>query len=247
MKPSHTARLGAWTAAAGLAIAVTILSLHAFAQSPPVATSRPSGSDNTSNAQAEEGVVQCANLTYDRNKTSVCFSDKFLRQIAQDTPVRTEGRFRAVRLDADALFDIPFAIMTGEGTFQLSDAQRKNLRRYLERGGFLLASAGCSSDPWNRSFRSEIRKVFPDRDLKPIAMNHPIFHTVYDIDALRLKHGSSARLEGLEINGKLALIYSQQGLNDTGNAGKGCCCCGGNEILNAQAVNVNILAYALTH
>jgi hypothetical protein len=44
--------------------------------------------------------------------------------------------------------------------------------------------------------------------------------------------------------GKLVLIYSQDGLNDTANT-SGCCCCGGNEIANAEQVNVDILAYAL--
>ena len=47
--------------------------------------------------------------------------------------------------------------------------------------------------------------------------------------------------------GKIVLIYSQEGLNDTANAGGGCCCCGGNEIRNSQEINVNVFTYALTH
>ncbi|MEK6238367.1 MAG: hypothetical protein N2C14_26925 [Planctomycetales bacterium] len=43
------------------------------------------------------------------------------------------------------------------------------------------------------------------------------------------------------------LIFSPDGLNDTGKVGGNCCCCGGNEILNARQINVNLLAYALTH
>lgn len=53
------------------------------------------------------------------------------------------------------------------------------------------------------------------------------------------------RIEGIEIDGRLAVVFSPEGLNDTKNAGEGCCCCGGNEILNAKYVNANILAYAL--
>jgi hypothetical protein len=228
-------------------IMVVLLAAALQGEDPAAPTTQPAESPSVTPHRSEEGLVVCANLTYDRNKTSVCFADKFLRQIEQDASIRTEGRFRPVRLDADELFRIPFAIMTGEGNFQLTDAQRQNLRTYLERGGFLLASAGCSSDPWNRAFRSELKKTFPDRAMKKLPMTHPIFHTVYDIDQLRMKKNTPAQLEGLEINGKLAIIYSEQGLNDTQNAGKGCCCCGGDEILNAQAVNVNILAYALTH
>jgi hypothetical protein len=58
-------------------------------------------------------------------------------------------------------------------------------------------------------------------------------------------------LEGLEIDGKIVMVYSPEGLNDTANAnksgGKNCCCCGGNEVKNSQQINVNIFTYALTH
>ena len=43
---------------------------------------------------------------------------------------------------------------------------------------------------------------------------------------------------------RLGVLYSQDGLNDTSNT-QGCCCCGGNEITNAEQINVNILIYSL--
>ncbi len=45
------------------------------------------------------------------------------------------------------------------------------------------------------------------------------------------------------------LIFSRDGLNDTSSDSidPNCCCCGGNEIKKARAVNVNLLTYALTH
>ena len=55
-----------------------------------------------------------------------------------------------------------------------------------------------------------------------------------------------AALEGLEVDGKVVMIYSPHGLNDTAHT-EGCCCCGGNEVQNARQVNVNLLAYTLTH
>jgi hypothetical protein len=137
-------------------------------------------------------------------------------------------------------------IMTGEGAFTLPDAERKNLRQFVERGGFLLASAGCSSEEWDRSFRREMSLVFPDHPLKPLEMSHPVFHTVHDIEKLEAKHGTPKPLEGVTVGGRLGVIYSQDGLNDTAHT-QGCCCCGGNEIYGAAKVNVNILAYALAY
>ena len=88
---------------------------------------------------------------------------------------------------------------------------------------------------------------FPDQELEPIPPEHPVFHTVADIDKLKLAHDApDAALAGLTLGDKTVLIYSRHGLNDTAHT-EGCCCCGGNEIQNSLEVNINILAYALLH
>lgn len=86
--------------------------------------------------------------------------------------------------------------------------------------------------------------TFPDNPTTPISYDHPIFNTVHKIDSLKAKHGEPKPLEGVTLGGRVAVIYSEDGLNDTAHA-QGCCCCGGNEITNCIDVNVNILAYAL--
>ena len=190
-------------------------------------------------------IVQVANLIYARVKSSKCFSDHFLVKADDSSTISTSRRFHAVKLATNDVFQYPFVIMTGEGSFTLTKGERENLKKYCESGGFLLASAGCSSGKWDKSFRAEIRKIWPDADLEPLPMSHPVFHTVYDIKEVKTKHGKSRPLEGLASEGRLVLLYSQDGLNDTANT-RGCCCCGGNEIANAERINVNILAYALT-
>ncbi len=199
-------------------------------------------------ASAKEGIVQCGNLIYARDRTSKCFSDEFLRRVEKETSIRTERTFKAVKLDGDDLYEFPFTIMTGENDFVLSQGERDKLKDYLSRGGFLLASAGCSSIEWDRAFRREIKRIFPGREMKPIAMTHPIFRTVFNVTQIHLKSATAGKvlLEGLEIDGKIVMIYSPQGLNDTAHT-SGCCCCGGNEVRNSLEINVNVLAYALLH
>jgi len=215
----------------------------------PIALLSVSGAQNRPSEDQEK--LRCANLVYAVSKSSVCFSDQFLATVSRETNCQPERKFTAVKLADEEVFRFPFAIMTGEGSFGLTERERHVLKSYLTRGGFLLASAGCSSSPWDQSFRQEIRRVFPDRKLVRIGMDHPIFHTVFDIRAIQLKRGGTTQLEGLEIEGKIVLIYSPEGLNDTGNAGQDggrrCCCCGGNEIQNSHEINVNIFTYALTH
>ncbi len=190
--------------------------------------------------------IRCNNLTYAGDKTSVCFADKFLSTAASRTGLHVQPGFNEVRLDTDALFDSPFTVLSGEGTFRFSDTERQNLQRYLRCGGFLLASPGCSDSEWDKCFRRELKSLLPEARLVKIPMSHAIFSMVHQIPTLTLKGGGTTLVEGIEIDGRLVMIYSTEGLNDAGNA-KGCCCCGGNQILQAEEVNVNILLYALLH
>lgn len=192
---------------------------------------------------AESDAVQCANLIYAGTRSSVCFSDKFLTLLARDTTINTARKFKPVKAADAEIFQFPFVVMTGEGAFTLTEDERDNLKRYLERGGFLLASAGCSSEPWDTSFRREIKTIYPERKLEVIPADSDVFHTVYEITSLKTK-GAEATLQGLTIGGKIVMIYSSDGLNDTSTM-HGCCCCGGNEIVNAAKVNANVLAYSL--
>jgi hypothetical protein len=191
-----------------------------------------------------ESVVQVANLIYAGTKSSECFADHFLRRAEQDSSISTSRRLHSVKLSSDEVFNFPLLIMTGEGEFRLLDEERENLRKFIQRGGFLLASAGCSSTEWDRSFRNEMASVFPEQKMVEIGQDHMVFHTVYDIGELQSKHGEPKPLEGIKIGTRLGVLYSQDGLNDTSNT-QGCCCCGGNEITNAEQINVNILLYSV--
>jgi hypothetical protein len=213
--------------------------------SGPQAQEKPA-SDNRHLGGESESVVQVANLVYSGIRSSHCFSDHFLIKAEKESAISTSRRFHAVKLSSEDLFHFPLVVMTGEGAFQLPDSERENLRRFIERGGFLLASAGCSSQDWDRSFRREMARIFPQQPMQALGMDHPIFHTVFEITELKARHGTPKPLEGIHLGGRLGVLYSQDGLNDTPHT-KGCCCCGGNELYNAVDINVNILAYTLLY
>jgi hypothetical protein len=196
----------------------------------------------------EEGnKVRCANLVYAVNKSSVCFSDRFLRRLELETNIRTDNVFARVKLDSDDLFQYPFAVMTGEGAFTLTPKERIQLKYYVTHGGFLLASAGCSDPSWARSFRAEMGRIFPGEKMKSVPLTHAIYRTVYTVNSVATRHDrKGAVLEGLTHNGKIVVLFSTDGLNDTAHA-KNCCCCGGDELDQAEFINVNVLAYALLH
>ncbi|MBC2593942.1 DUF4159 domain-containing protein [Ruficoccus amylovorans] len=190
--------------------------------------------------------IRVGNLVYAGDQSSVCFSDRFLETVNQETNLTVDPAFHPVKLGEDRVFDHPFCVFSGEDVFQLTEQERRNLRQYLMGGGFILSSPSCSNADWDRSLRRELKLIFPEYKLKQIPMSDPLFSTVYDITRLVEKHGKTVMLEGLEINGRIVMIYSREGLNDVANA-DGCCCCGGNEIREPVKVNVNILTYALLY
>src|SRR3982750_2588272 len=150
-----------WLALMGLLPAARFAAPSPPSQPPPprpVPGPKPAGGE-------PDGVVQVANLVYAGTKSSTCFSDHFLAQAEKDSHVSTSRRFHAVKLASDELFEFPLVIMTGEGTFELPDAERQNLRKFVEGGGLLLASASCSSPDWDRAFRAEMAKVFPEHPI----------------------------------------------------------------------------------
>lgn len=190
--------------------------------------------------------IRCGNLSYGANQTSVCFADAFLKDTAKETGLKIAPSFSKIALGSEQVFTTPLCIFTGEGDFVLKESERSNLRRYLENGGFILASPGCSNAEWNKAFLREIALSLPGYQTKQIPWEHELFSMVHRISVLNVKGGRTTSLQGIFINGRLALVYSPEGLNDAANA-KGCCCCGGAEIKEARQVNVNAVAYALLH
>jgi len=236
--------------AGGLMVAVTLVSAddkpssNSTAVASIASADAPQVPDPKQVGGEAESVVQVANLIYAGVKSSQCFSDHFLAAAEKDSAISTSRRFHAVKLSSDEVFNFPLVIMTGEGGFELTPDESENLRQYLDRGGFLLASSSCSSPEWNRSFRASMATLYPDQRLEQLTFEHPVFSTVHRITQMQAKHGEPKPLEGIIHQGRLMVVYSEDGLNDTAHT-QGCCCCGGNEITNCVDINVNILAYAL--
>jgi hypothetical protein len=233
MKNNISRRKALYIRAAGAFLG--LLALFPLRQSAGVQPAAPPHSDLT--------LLQSGNLIYAGSQSSVCFADNFLTDVAKQTNLRVNTNFCPVRLDSEALFDYPFCVISGNESFSLAKKEREQLHKYLTQGGFLLASPGCSDEKWDKSFRQEIKVCFPEFSLQEIPMSHPVFSIVNPISRLTEKHGKTVSLEGLEINGRLVLVYSKEGLNDVEHA-SGCCCCGGNEIENPARVNVNVFTYA---
>ena len=118
---------------------------------------------------------------------------------------------RRVSILDEELFDYPFLYMNGHGTVQLTAEEAERLRAYLIAGGFLFADDNYGMD---RSFRREIRKVFPDQSLVEVPHDHRIYHSFYEFDdgPPKIHEHDSKRPQGLGIfhDGRLVLFYTYE-------------------------------------
>lgn len=134
-----------------------------------------------------------------------------LAAIRERTSLDVDKVEARVRLTDEKLWDYPFLHVTGHGNIRFSDEEVVRLRQYLTRGGFLHVSDNYGIDS---SFRREIRRVFPDRELVDVPLSHPIYHIVYDfpkgIPKIHEHDGKPARGFGIFLGDRLAVFYDWQ-------------------------------------
>jgi len=80
--------------------------------------------------------------------------------------------------------EIPILYLTGHEGVSLSPEVRKKLRWYLQDGGTLICDACCGSDDYLKAWVREMNMMFPRKRSVKLPADHPVFHTVYDIDEI---------------------------------------------------------------
>lgn len=79
------------------------------------------------------------------------------------------------------LFRYPFVYIVEPGQMELSREDADALREYLLRGGFMMLDDFWGEYEWQH-VREQIYKIFPERPIQEIPLNHSIFHCYFDID-----------------------------------------------------------------
>jgi hypothetical protein len=178
-----------------------------------------------------------------------------LQTLREETNMKRDATTVEVAPGTDELGDYPLLYMIGFKDFTMTDREIQQIRAYLDRGGFLFAECGCGRDEFDRAFRKFMEKLYPETKLDFLPPDHEILHSTYDIVEVKYKPSVAARypdqgtrphLEGIQINGRLSVVYSRfnlscelQGRKDATSLG----------VLNPDAfkIGVNIIVYALSH
>ena len=86
-----------------------------------------------------------------------------------------------VSMDEESLFRYPFIYVVEPGTMELSTEDAAHLREYLDRGGFMMLDDFWGAYEWENVVE-QMHKVFPERPIRELSLDHPIFHCYFDID-----------------------------------------------------------------
>jgi len=115
-----------------------------------------------------------------------------------------------------------FAHLTGTSRFKLNEAQRKEIKDFVEGGGTLFVDAAGGSIEFKESAESELAAIFGDAAkslASPLPADHPIYsnaekldHAAYRPFAKRLLSGGMnvPRLRGISVNNKTGVFYSPE-------------------------------------
>tara|TARA_B100000927_G_C16413892_1_gene448438 strand:- start:186 stop:845 length:660 start_codon:yes stop_codon:yes gene_type:complete len=119
--------------------------------------------------------------------------------------------YATVDVGSSDIFNYPFIHMTGHGNVIFSDQEAKNLRLYLESGGFLHIDDNYGMDKY---IRVEMKKVFPEIDWLELPSNHSIYNQKFKFkNGLPKIHEHDGRnSQGLALikDGRMVCFYTYE-------------------------------------
>ena len=131
--------------------------------------------------------------------------------INKNTVINVRREPQVVDIDSPDLFKVHFLHMTGHGNVFFTEEQVHRLRFYFENGGFLHTDDNYGLD---HSFRREIKKVFPDKELVELPFTHPIYHQVFSfpkgLPKVHEHDGKAPQGFGIFHEGRLVLFYTYE-------------------------------------
>lgn len=122
-----------------------------------------------------------------------------------------DPEYEVVDASSPDLFTYPFIHMTGHGNVVFSEEEVRNLRLYLEAGGFLHIDDNYGMDKF---IRPELKRIFPEAELQPIPPDHPVFsqHYVFaeGLPKIHQHDQNPPQAFGIFLKGRLVVMYTHE-------------------------------------
>jgi hypothetical protein len=114
-----------------------------------------------------------------------------------------------VEAGSPEIYNYPFIHMTGHGRWTVNAAEAKNMRKYLESGGFLHIDDNYGLDPY---VRPALKMIFPELELVELPFSYPVYHQKFNFtNGLPKVHEHDEKPPkgyGLIYKGRLVCFYS---------------------------------------
>ena len=129
----------------------------------------------------------------------------------KNTSISVESEEIRIKLtDSDASF-YPYLYLTGHGNIRFTNEEIIILRSMLINGAFLHADDNYGMD---KSFRRELKRLFPNKDLVSLPNDHPIFSSYYMIESglpkIHEHDNMPPQALGLFEKNRLILLYTYE-------------------------------------
>ena len=116
---------------------------------------------------------------------------------------------QTVEVGSTDIFQYPFLHMTGHGNVFFSEDDAENLRKHLISGGFLHIDDNYGMEPY---ITKELKKVFPNNELKEIPKDHKIFNAAYEfpngLPKIHEHDGKAPQAFGIFHEDRLVLLFT---------------------------------------
>ena len=170
-----------------------------------------------------------------------------LDYLKTNTPMVKTGKEVRIKLTDNNAKHFPYLYLTGHGNIRFSDNEIIELRSILGNGGFLHADDNYGMD---KSFRREIKKVFPKKDFVELPHSHPIFSSYYNFEnglpKIHAHDNKPPQALAIYENNKLVVLYTYE--SDLGDGWEDSAVHNDPPEIREAALKmgVNIIYYALT-
>jgi hypothetical protein len=132
-----------------------------------------------------------------------------LKFVSENTYISVDDEEVRIRPADQNFFKYPYLYLTGHGNVRFSEEEITKLRETLLRGAFLHADDNYGMDA---SFREEMKRIFPNKDLVELPYDHPVFHVFYDFPSglpkIHEHDGNPPQALGLFDENRLMILYT---------------------------------------
>jgi len=134
-----------------------------------------------------------------------------LEYLKTNTPMKKASKEVRIKLTDSNAKLFPYLYLTGHGNIRFSDNEIIELRSILSNGGFLHADDNYGMD---KSFRREMKRVFPNKEFVELPHSHPIFSSYYKIEnglpKIHEHDNKPPQALGIFENNKLVVLYTYE-------------------------------------